>query len=195
MILCAEDGASEIAALALADRALARAAVALLALRGSTAVVREERVKIGQRLAEFREEQIGRLAEGIAQGLRIFRPSHPEVREVMEVCAEHLVAVGEVLVRVEDVVVPEGVDGLRRHNRIGGVLEVEGQEPLVPNLDGIHLLESPTFTLFGLHQLDLDGAEIEALDVCESCSREMRYGSRCGFHSRKVHGNAPNVSV
>ena len=194
MCLHAKDWAILPVNLALADGSLARTAIALLALREiaeeRAVASREELAEAGQGLAELDQKQVGCLVESVAERLRIVDTAHAEVREMVEIRAEHLVAVGEVLLRVEDVIVPERVDRLRWHDRVGRILEVEAQEALVPDLNGVHLLAGPSFALFGLHQLNLDGSEVKEFDRSES-GVEAQHSSRRKFRSRKIHINTP----
>src|SRR6185437_2780764 len=73
-----------------------------------------------------------------------------------------------VLLRVEDVIVPKRIDGLRRHDRAVRIDGVEVQEPPVPDLCLTRVLEGPSFTLGRIHELDHDWFEVERLNPEEN---------------------------
>lgn len=80
---------------------------------------------------------------------------------------EDPLAVLGVLSRVEDVLVPELVDLRRADDGLSGVLGHEDQKPLVFDLHEVGLLARPALTLPFVHQLDLDGIEVECFDACQ----------------------------
>jgi|GEM_PF-3995074 len=81
----------------------------------------------------------------------------------MEVEAEDLLAVRVVLARVEDVRVPEGVDLLRRNDRLIA-RDGEEEEALVVPLDAHRFLFGPVVPLSRMYELEADPAEVEAVE-------------------------------
>lgn len=96
---------------------------------------------------EVYTEQIPRLFARIKKILPILVATHTEVREVVQEVAKYDLTVLGILLRIEDVVVPERVNVLGRHDRATRVQGVEVQEPLVPDLRLTHLLEGPSLAL------------------------------------------------
>jgi hypothetical protein len=103
--------------------------VALLRLaRGpfAAAAVRRDPSSL-RRLVERLPVAVKRVDVGIVQSLGVVLAAHPEVREVVEVAAEDVVAVLVVGPGVEDVLVPDLVDKFAGDDVGVGIGEVESQ--------------------------------------------------------------------
>jgi hypothetical protein len=94
--------------------------------------------------------------------LRILWSAKTEIREVVQEKPEVELAITRILDSIEDVGMPERIDLFRGDDRPHGfrhpILEDEGEEPLVFNLDPVYPFDSP---LFFVDQLELDGLEVE----------------------------------
>jgi len=78
--------------------------------------------------------------------------------------AEDPLAILGVLLGIEDVLMPELIDRLAGYDRTVRVPEFEDEKLLVAPLGFIGLFERPSSAFFPVHDLDLDGIEIEGLD-------------------------------
>lgn len=114
--------------------------------------------------AELLLEEFAGFRKGVAEVLRILLPPHPEVREVMEEEAEDLLAVTRIGARVEDVLVPEGIDRLCGDDRLLRETDVQLEELLVQHLSHIDFRFRPAHAFFRIHELSLDHGEVELVD-------------------------------
>src|SRR6266705_1690748 len=105
-----------------------------------------------------------RRPSGFREVRRVFLSAHPEIGEVMQEVAEHILAVLGVLHGVEDMAVPELVHVLARRDRFFGVLDGQRQKTPVRDLHLIDVFAGPALALFGVHQLEFDRFEVEGLN-------------------------------
>lgn len=103
-------------------------------------------------------------AEGVFKILCILFPAHAEVGVVMEVAAEGLFAVLDVRAGVQDVLVPEEIDGVGRDHALAVALH-QGEPALVFELGFVGLLERPALAFVLVAQLHLDHLEVEGGDL------------------------------
>jgi hypothetical protein len=84
---------------------------------------------------------------------------------MVQVGAEHLLAVIRVLAGLQDVGMPELVGVFAHRDFLGvfGVLHQHAEEVLVRDLDGVRVLVRPAFPAHGVHHSDFDGFDIESL--------------------------------
>jgi len=116
---------------------------------------------------EVRPKQSPRFLACIQEVLPILVAAHAEVREVVQEVTERDLAILGVLLRVEDVIVPERVNVLSRHDRKVRIDAVEVQKSLVPDLHLTRPLEGPSLALVRIHKLDHDGFQVELLNLSE----------------------------
>ena len=105
-----------------------------------------------------------RAAEGVLEVLGVLFPAHAEVGVVVKVAAEELIAVGDVSTGVEDVLVPEEIDGVGRDHALAVTLH-EGEPAFVFELGLVGLLERPALAFVLVAQLHLDHLEVEGGDL------------------------------
>ncbi len=104
-------------------------------------------------------------AERVLEVLGVLLPAHAEVRVVVEVAAEGLVAVNHVGAGIEDVLVPEEIDGVGRDHALAVALH-QGEPALVLELGFVGLLGRPALAFVLVAQLHLDHLEVESGDLC-----------------------------
>lgn len=112
----------------------------------------------------FQVEGLG-AAERVLEVLSVLLPAHAEVRVVVEVAAEGLVAVSHVGAGVEDVLVPEEIDGISRDHALAVALH-QGEPALILKLGFVGLLGRPALAFVLVAQLHLDHLEVEGGDLC-----------------------------
>ena len=76
--------------------------------------------------------------------------------------AEEVITVSSVLLGVQNVSVPEGIHRFGGNNNLTA-RHAEKEKPLVLDLRLICLLTCPTLALLGVHELELDAAQVEIL--------------------------------
>src|SRR6266700_4145671 len=91
-----------------------------------------------------------RRPSGFREVRRVFLSAHPEIGEVMQEVAEHILAVLGVLHGVEDMAVPELVHVLARRDRFFGVLDGQRQKTPVRDRHLIDVFAGPALALFGV---------------------------------------------
>ncbi len=84
-----------------------------------------------------------------------------DVRKVVQEVAEHGVAIGGVLHRVQDVVVPEGVDVDQRRGLLVGELLHQDQEAAVFEFHRVGACQRPALAGFLVHQFDFDRFQVQ----------------------------------
>ena len=103
-------------------------------------------------------------AEGVFEILGVLLPAHAEVGVMVEVTAEELIAVADVGAGIEDVLVPEEIDGVGRDHALAVALH-QGEPALVLELGFVGLLERPALAFVLVAQLHLDHLEVEGGDL------------------------------
>jgi len=118
--------------------------------------------------AELLGVEFFRFRERVSQVLGILVSSQAEVWEVVEEVSENLITIFGIFSRVEDVLMPELVDGLRRNDLPLRVLVVQVEKLSVAYFHLAHLFEGPALTVFVVQKLHFDGAQVERHDFLQN---------------------------
>jgi hypothetical protein len=102
----------------------------------------------------------------MVDGLIVFA-TQSAIRRMVQEIAEDLLAIGCILHRVKDVVVPEDIDGEQRRRLFIWKPLHQVQEAAVFKLHRIYLFQRPAFAGFLVHQFDLDRVEVQFGDRVE----------------------------
>ena len=105
----------------------------------------------------------------MAVGLVVFTPQSA-IGIVVQEITEDLFAIGSVLHRVENVVVPKNIDVESWRDLLLGKLFQEVQESAVFKFHFVDLFKRPAFTRLFVHQFYLDWVEIQCGDYVEFCN-------------------------
>lgn len=111
------------------------------------------------------EEPILGLLESLLHLPLVVNAAHPEVGEVVKVITKDRVAILHIFLRVEDMLVPEPIDLLRRNDGVPVRVPLKIEEDAINFRHFDDLLERPTLTLLLVHQLHHDGFEVEIRDA------------------------------
>ncbi|MBI3337122.1 MAG: hypothetical protein HY005_00660 [Candidatus Staskawiczbacteria bacterium] len=124
-----------------------------------------------RRLAEVPNEPFTGDLERVSQILRILLITQPEVRKVMQVATEDLLAVSDVGTSVQDVRMPDGIDLVRGHDVFVGVDRAESKETFVPQFscDSFFLRPTLTFLLKRETELHLDHRKVKIINLLDRC--------------------------
>lgn len=129
--------------------------------------------------------------EVLLELLGVLRTTQAEVRKVMKIEAEAVLAVTHVLCGVENVRMPELVNLFRRNDRFQAsaqqIPKHEFQESLVVALNPVDTINSPALAIAVVHQLELDRFKIKFLNTKNSLLE-----GNSGKHSQtRLHDNSP----
>lgn len=89
--------------------------------------------------------------------------THPEIREMVNEFAEDAFAVIGVGLGVQDVLVPEGVDVLRRNDAPVPIDEHHAQEAAVAGFRVVDVFLLPARPFIGVHELKLDHRKVDGV--------------------------------
>ena len=110
------------------------------------------------------------------------RPSHPEVRKVIEEAAENRIAVCAIGDRVEDASVPDVVNEMARNDVCIGIDEMERQESSVFLLRKRRLIFGEAFAFLRVLELHPNVPQVEPTGEVVESDRAVREVDRSCRH-------------